>query len=158
MSYLSDLLRPDQIQLNLHGTEKTTVLQEMVNLVPEIQNDPAQKEALLKALLDREKLHTTGVGDAIALPHTRTPMGGVLKRPLIAFGRQIKGVPYGALDNKPVEFLFLLASPNLTDHLAMLARLSRVLRDPKVKKGLSEAIVPADIIKTIDEGEQRGSK
>jgi mannitol/fructose-specific phosphotransferase system IIA component (Ntr-type) len=158
MSYLSDLLRGDQIQLELRGAEKTAVLREMVELVPEIKNDSTQKDVLLKALLDRERLHTTGVGDGIALPHTRTPLGGFLKRPLIAFGRHTQGVPYGSLDNKPVQLLFLLASPNLTDHLAMLARLSRVLRDAKVRKGLTDARTPGEIIRTIDEGEQRGAK
>jgi len=158
MSYLSDLLRIDQIQLGLRGTEKIAVLREMVELVPELKTDTSQKESLLKALLDREKLHTTGVGDGIALPHTRTPLGGVLKRPLIAFGRHSQGIPYGALDNKPVQLLFLLASPNLTDHLAMLARLSRVLRDVKVRKSLLEVQAAQEIIKIIDEAEQRGAK
>jgi mannitol/fructose-specific phosphotransferase system IIA component (Ntr-type) len=158
MSYLSELIRIEQIRLDLRGAEKVGVLREMVELVPEIRADEAQKEAFLKALLDREKLHTTGVGDGIALPHTRTPIGGVLKRPLIAFGRHLPGIAYGALDNKAVTLFFLLASPNLTDHLAMLARLSRVLRDSKVKKSLLDAINPGEVITIIHEAEQRVSK
>src|SRR5262245_10270662 len=116
MSYLSELLRLEQIQLQLNGRDKTAVLRELVALVPESRNDRAQQEGFLQSLLDREKLHTTGIGEGIALPHTRNPLGGLLKRSLLVFGRHPAGIPYGALDNKPVQLFFLLASPNLTDH------------------------------------------
>jgi len=158
MSYLSDLLRVDQINLDLRAPDKPGVLQELVEMVPELKGDSGQKEIFFKALLDREKLHTTGVGEGIAMPHTRLPVGGFLKRPLLIFGRSVAGLEFGALDQKPVHLLFLLASPNLTDHLAMLARLSRVLRDPKVRKGLSDARMPSEIISLIDEGESRVTK
>jgi mannitol/fructose-specific phosphotransferase system IIA component (Ntr-type) len=158
MSYLSDLLRPDQIHLKLAAPDKPGVLRELVALVPEIRTEKSQQDSFLDALLEREKMHTTAIGDGIALPHARNPLAGVLKRPLLLFGRHISGVPFGAIDNKPVRLLFLLASPNLTDHLTMLARLSRVLRDIKLRDSLLVTHQPPDIIQLISEAEQRTVK
>lgn len=155
MSYLSELLRIEQIQLQLKGTDKTAVLQELVALVPEVRDAPAQRDAFLQALIEREKLHTTGIGEGIALPHARNPLGGLLKRPLLVFGRHAPGVAFGSLDNKPVHLLFLLASPNLTDHLAMLARISRVLRDPALKTGLLAAQRREEVVPLVKEAEKR---
>jgi mannitol/fructose-specific phosphotransferase system IIA component (Ntr-type) len=158
MSYLSDLLRLEQIQLKLVAADKPGVLRELVTLVPETRSEVAQQESFLAALLEREKLHTTATGDGIALPHARNPLGGVLKRPLLVFGRHETGVPFGALDNKPVRIFFLLASPNLTDHLTMLARLSRVLRDQTLRAGLLSASRPEEISTFIADAEQRTIK
>jgi len=158
MSYLSELLKIEQIQLRLKGADKTAVLQELVALVPEVRNEPAQRDAFLQSLLEREKLHTTGIGDGIALPHARNPMGGLLKRPLLVFGRHMPGIQYGSLDNKPVQLLFLLASSNLTDHLAMLARISRVLRDQQLRARLMSASRPEEVPPLLSEAEQRTLK
>jgi mannitol/fructose-specific phosphotransferase system IIA component (Ntr-type) len=158
MSYLSDLLRIEQIQLQLRGADKAATLRELVGLVPELRGDSTQSEAFLQSLIERERMHTTGIGDGIALPHARTPAGGVLKRPLLVFGRHSSGVPYDAVDRKPVHLFFLLGSPNLTDHLAMLSKLSRVLRDPIVRSGLLEAEAAEEIVRVIDRGESRTVK
>ena len=158
MSYLSDLLRLEQVQLKLEGVDKPGVLRDLVKLVPEIRSEPAHQESFIVALLEREKMHTTAVGDGIAFPHARNPLSGVLKRPLLVFGRHSKGVVFGALDNKPVQMLFLLASPNLTDHLTMLARLSRVMRDQQLRAGLMSTARPEDVIKMIAEAEARTIK
>jgi mannitol/fructose-specific phosphotransferase system IIA component (Ntr-type) len=155
MSYLSELLRIEQIQLQLKGSDKTAVLRELVALVPEIRDQPSQQDAFLQALLEREKLHTTGIGDGIALPHARNPLAGILKRSLLVFGRHTPGIPYGSLDNKPVQLLFLLASPNLTEHLAMLARISRVLRDQQLKAALMKVTQSKDVPLLIAETENR---
>ena len=158
MSYLSDLLRLEQVQLKLEGADKPGVLRELVKLVPEVRSEPAHQESFITALLEREKMHTTAVGDGIAFPHARNPLGGVLKRPLLVFGRHSKGVAFGALDNKPVQLLFLLASPNLTDHLTMLARLSRVMRDQQLRSGLMAVARAEEVIKMIAEAEARTIK
>lgn len=155
MSSLSDLLRVEQIHLQLRGSDKPAVLKELVALTPELRSDPSQQEAFLQSLLERERLHTTGIGDGIALPHARNPMGGLLKRSLLTFGRHAPGIPFGALDGKPVQLLFLLASPTLTEHLAVLARISRVLRDSKLRGELLTLARPDDVIRAVKEAEQR---
>jgi mannitol/fructose-specific phosphotransferase system IIA component (Ntr-type) len=158
MSYLSELLRVEQIQLDLRGVDKPAVLKELVELVPEIRKEPGHQELFLHALLERERLHTTATGDGIALPHARNAMGGLLKRSILIFGRHAAGVPFGALDNKPVQVLFLIASPNLTDHLAMLSRLSRVLRDVKLRSALLTVKTAQEILRSVEEAEQRTAK
>lgn len=158
MSYLSELLRPEQIQLDLRGADKAGVLKELVGLVPEVRKEPGHEELFLHALLERERLHTTAIGDGIALPHARNPMGGLLKRSVLVFGRHAAGVSFGAIDNKPVQMLFLIASPNLTDHLAMLSRLSRVLRDLKLRSALLAARNPQEVLGSMEEAEKRTAK
>ena len=158
MSYLSELLRLEQIRLDLRGTDKSAVLKELVAVIPEIRKEPSHQELFLHALLERERLHTTATGDGVALPHARNPLTGFLKRPILVFGRHPAGVPFGALDNIPVHLLFLIAAPSLTDHLAMLARLSRVLRDGKLRSGLLEAKTPEDVVRQVQEAEQRNAK
>ena len=158
MSYLSELLRVEQIQLGLRGADKSAVLKELVELVPEVRKEPGHQELFLHALLERERLHTTAIGDGIALPHARNPMGGLLKRSVLIFGRHGTGVPFGAIDNKPVQILFLIAAPGLTDHLAMLSRLSRVLRDAKLREALLSAKAPQDILRSMQEAESRTAK
>jgi mannitol/fructose-specific phosphotransferase system IIA component (Ntr-type) len=158
MVSLSDLLRLDQIQLNLQGADKASVLRELVEAVPELRDEPAQRDVFLQALLDREKLHTTAIGEGIALPHARNPLGGLLKKPLIVFGRHLSGVSFGALDNNPVHLLFLIASPDLTDHLAILARISRVLRDQKLRGELMGVMKNEEVIRLMKEAEQRLGK
>ncbi|HEV8544418.1 MAG TPA: PTS sugar transporter subunit IIA [Verrucomicrobiae bacterium] len=155
MASISELLRPEQIQLTLRGGDKSSVLRELVELAPELRDEPAQREVFLNSLLEREKLHTTAIGDGIALPHTRNPLGGLLKRSLIVFGRHAQGIPFAALDNKPVQLFFLIASTNLTEHLGVLARISRVLRDAKLRNELISAALPAQVISSIRETEQR---
>lgn len=158
MSYLSGLLRLDQVQLELCGPDKTSVLRELVELVPELRDEPSQRESFLQALLERERLHTTAIGEGIALPHARNPMGGLLKRPLLIFGRHARGVDFASMDNRPVQLFFLLASPQLTDHLAMLARLSRVLRDTKLRASLLAVRRKEEIAQLLDEAELRTIK
>ena len=158
MLSLSDLLRLDQIQLNLQGADKPSVLRELVEVVRELRDEPVQREIFLQALLDREKLHTTAIGEGIALPHARNPLGGLLKKPLIVFGRHLSGVPFDALDGNPVQLFFLIASPDLTDHLAILARISRVIRDQKLRGELMAAMTNEEVIRSMKEAEQRLAK
>lgn len=155
MANISDLLHPDQIQLSLHGTDKAAVLRELVDLLPEIRDDTAQRDAFLQALIERERLHTTAIGDGIALPHARNPLGGLLKRSVVVFGRHTKGIPFGALDNKPVQLLFLIASPNLAEHLNVLARISRVLRDQNLRADLLTTTEPLQVISAVRQTEER---
>ena len=158
MSYLSELLRTEQIQLDLRGTDKSSVLKELVALVPEIRKEPSHQELFLHSLLERERLHTTATGEGVALPHARNPLAGILKRSLLIFGRHSTGIPFGALDNKPVQLLFLIAAPSLTDHLAMLARLSRVLRDAQLRAGLLEVSRAEEMARLMQDAEQRNAK
>jgi mannitol/fructose-specific phosphotransferase system IIA component (Ntr-type) len=73
--------------------------------------------------------------------------------PLLVFGRHKEGINYGALDGIPARLFFLIVAPNVTEHLAILARLSRVLRVPKLRKGLLVADSPERVISLVREAE-----
>jgi mannitol/fructose-specific phosphotransferase system IIA component (Ntr-type) len=150
---LADLLRPDSIQLNLTGKKRDDILDELVGLIPEIKSDPAARATLLRALKEREQLHSTSIGDGIAIPHARNALVGLVQRPVIAFGRQPEGVNYGALDGEPTKMFFLIISPTVTQHLGILARLSRVLRNPMLRKKLLQVETPQRVVTLLRDAE-----
>jgi len=150
---LSDLLRNGAINWRLTGGKRDAILEELVALVPEIKDNPTAIATLLKALKEREQLHSTSIGDGIAIPHARNALVGLVEKPVIAFARHPEGVNYGALDGEPTKLFFLIISPNVTQHLGILARLSRLLRNPALRKNLLLADQPAKVITTIREAE-----
>jgi mannitol/fructose-specific phosphotransferase system IIA component (Ntr-type) len=153
---LSDLLSLSNINLNLASNDREAVLAELVNQIPVLTKQPEARDTLLRALQERERLHSTGIGDGIALPHARNAMVGLVSEPILVFARHAKGIPFGAIDNIPARIFFLLVAPNVTTHLGMLARLSRILRDPKMRQNLLLAETPKKIVQTIRDAEKAG--
>jgi mannitol/fructose-specific phosphotransferase system IIA component (Ntr-type) len=133
---VSQLILPTSINLNLKSTDREGVLEELVNQVAAIAKQPEARQTLLRALHERERLYSTGIGDGVALPHARNALVGLVDKPVIVFGRCAQGIPFGAIDGAPSKLFFLLVAPTVTEHLAMLARLSRLLREPKLRQEL----------------------
>ena len=152
---LSDLLSPATIELHLVSKTKEALLAELVERVPELQGQPEAKLKLHRALLEREQLHSTGVGDGIALPHARNALVGLVNQPCLVFGRTTHGMDYGAIDRLPTRLFFLLVAPSVTQHLGMLARISRLLRDATLRQGLLAAHRTEEVIQIIREAEKR---
>lgn len=102
-------------------------------------------ETILDALLEREMLGSTGIGDGVAIPHAR--LHGIVDEPLLVFGRSREGIYFNSLDDQNVHLLFLLVSSDadVGNHLRTLARISRIFKDPCVRKGLLTAPDPASI-------------
>jgi mannitol/fructose-specific phosphotransferase system IIA component (Ntr-type) len=152
---LSELLSPARINLNLESNDREAVLEELVNQIPELADQPESRQTLLRALHEREQLHSTGIGDGVALPHARNALVGLVDHPLLVFGRHQSGIPYGAIDDAPARVFFLLIAPTVTQHLAILARLGRVLREPKLRQGLLAAEKPEQVIELIRQAEEK---
>ena len=152
---LSDLLSPATINLGLKSSSRDAVLEELVNQIPQLSGQPDQRQTLLKALLEREQLHTTGIGDGVALPHARNALVGLLDEPVIVFGRHPRGIDFGAIDHLPARLFFLLVAPTVTQHLAVLARVSRVIRDAQLRQRLLTAESPDQALGAIREIEQK---
>ena len=150
---LSELLPPAAINLALTSADRDSVLSELVNQVPPLARQPDARQTLLRALREREQLHSTGIGDGIALPHSRNALVGLVDQPIIVFGRHATGIPYDALDRVPARMFFLVVAPTVTQHLAVLARLTRLLRDPKLRQSLLRAEQPTQVIALIREAE-----
>jgi mannitol/fructose-specific phosphotransferase system IIA component (Ntr-type) len=152
---ISELLSPTAINLNLQGADRDAVLAELVNQIPELADQPEGRETLLKALQEREQLHSTGIGDGVALPHARNALVSLVNHSIIVFGRHAEGIPYGAIDNVPARLFFLLIAPTVTQHLAILARLSRLLRDPRLLQKLRVVDRREKAIEMLKEAEEK---
>ena len=152
---LSELLSPETINLNLKSADRKSVLGELADQIPQLAGQPAARQVLLRALEEREELHSTGIGDGIALPHARNALVGLVDEAVIVFGRHPTGIPYGAIDRVPARLFFLLIAPTVTQHLSILARLSRLLRDSRLRQNLLTADRPENVIALIREAEAK---
>ena len=128
---LVEALQAGGIFYRIGGTEKESVLRAVVETLrlPE----EVDREFLLRVLLARETLESTGIGDGIAIPHVRNPVVLHVARPLITLCFLEQAVEFGALDGKPVSIVFSLISPTVRAHLRLLSRLSFALQDPRFK-------------------------
>ena len=123
---IADLLGPGQVVAKLRATSKKQALQNLARRAAEITGQ--SEDAIFKALDKREKLGTTGVGNGIAIPHGKLPN---LDRIYGLFARLEHPIDFDAIDERPVDLIFLLLAPEASgaDHLKALARASRLLRD-----------------------------
>jgi PTS system nitrogen regulatory IIA component len=137
MPTIRDLLQDDLIIEEIEAIEKQGVLREFARLLKS-RNRVDSEEELLRALLERESLGSTGIGDGVAIPHGKLSMGSEM---IVAFGRSSKGVDFQSLDAKPVYLFFLLVTPEDRpgDHLKALARISRILKNPVLRESLKTA-------------------
>ena len=152
---LASLLSPASIKLPMASRQRDESLAELVDQIPEIAGHLDARQALLRALKEREELHSTGIGDGVALPHARNALVGLVDHPILVFGRHAEGIPFGAIDGAPARLFFLLVAPTVTQHLAMLARISRILRDSKLRLALLAAKSAEEIINLIREAEAK---
>lgn len=137
--HVGDFIEAGGVILTLGGQRRDEVLRELVEHMAVLSGRPAEQSLLLAALKEREDLCSTGVGDGVALPHARNALVGLVDRPVIVFGRKAEGLPFGSIDGSLVRLFFLVVAPNVTLHLRVLARLSRLLRNPHVRQSLLTA-------------------
>lgn len=123
---IADLLSPEAIIPALRVTSKKQALQELARRAADITRESERE--IFQVLLERERLGTTGVGGGIAIPHGKLPG---LKRLYGVFARLDRPIDFEAIDEQPVDLVFLLLAPGTAgaDHLKALARVSRLLRD-----------------------------
>lgn len=134
MAEMSELLTPERIALDLKPTSKRQLLKELARLVS--KGEALDPDRVLEALLERERLGTTAIGEGIAIPHAKIKD---LDHLVGAFVRLAEAVDFEAVDEVPVDLVFLLLAPESTssaEHLKALARLARLLRDPEVRARL----------------------
>ena len=123
---IADILTPQSIVPKLSATSKKQVLQELAKRAATVTG--LKDRFIFDALLQRERLGTTGVGHGIAIPHGK--LEGIDKL-FGLFARLERPVDFDAIDEQPVDLLFLLLAPEIAgaDHLKALARVSRLLRN-----------------------------
>lgn len=152
--FIPRLLRADQVLLRLNAHDRDDVIRELVTSIDALRGNPAESERLLNAVLERERMHSTGVGEGVALPHARNQQGTLLREPVMVFGRHDKGIQFGAVDNKPVNLFVLISAPTLTQHLHMLAVLSRLFRQSALRQELLKAATAIRVIDLLSEAER----
>ncbi len=131
-----DLISPQAILPNLKAGNKKQALQEMARKASELTGQ--HERAIFDVLLERERLGTTGVGHGIAIPHGKLSS---LDRVHGVFARLERPIDFDAIDEQPVDLIFLLLAPEQAgaDHLKALARVSRLLRDQSMCEKLRGA-------------------
>jgi PTS system nitrogen regulatory IIA component len=133
---ISDLLKPEAVISGLKASSKKQALQELAKHAAQITG--VNDRRIFETLLERERLGTTGVGNGIAIPHGKL---SDFKRLYGVFARMDKPIDFDAIDEQPVDLIFLLLAPEGAgaDHLKALARVSRLLRDASVCEKLRGA-------------------
>ncbi len=133
---ISDLLQPEAVISGLKASSKKQALQELAKHAARITGVNDRK--IFETLLERERLGTTGVGNGIAIPHGKL---ADFKKLYGVFARLDKPIDFDAIDEQPVDLIFLLLAPEGAgaDHLKALARVSRLLRDVTVCEKLRGA-------------------
>ncbi len=125
---ISEILTQDMVVPALAGRDKEGVVREMAAHLCQHHNAlGVGEDAVVKALLERERLGSTGVGEGVAIPHAKIPG---LSSLVAAFGRVPHGVPFDAIDQQPVKLVCVLLVPENSAgaHLKALARISRLLK------------------------------
>jgi PTS system nitrogen regulatory IIA component len=122
----ADLITSDCVLANLKASNKKQVLQELARKAAKLTG--LNENAIFETLAERERLGTTGIGHGIAIPHGKLPG---LDRVYGVFAKLDRPVDFDAIDDQPVDLIFLLLAPANcgADHLKALAKVSRMLRD-----------------------------
>ncbi len=148
---LGDVLTESLIKVPLDKFSKDDIISELIDLFVPTEK-LINKDNVLKAVLDREKIMSTGIGNAVAIPHGKSPDSPVLT---VSMGVTQKDVDFDSLDGKPVRIIFMLVGPEkpASDHIKMLSRISRLCNQTAFRKKIIESDSPAEILKMIRDEE-----
>jgi PTS system nitrogen regulatory IIA component len=148
---ISDVLHKGSILPNIASVDKKGVLEELSQPVAHLAGIPADE--LVRVLLERERLGSTGIGGGIGIPHGKLKK---IDKLVLGFGLSRRGVDFDSIDGKPTHIFFLLVTPeNSTGlHLKLLARISRILKNEPFKAKLMVAENVDDIYSIITEEDE----
>ncbi len=146
-----DVLHENAIIIDLKSTRKLEVINELAAPVARLTG--VDQDMLVKVLMEREHLGSTGIGGGIGIPHGKLKE---LNEPVLAFGLSRQGVDFESMDGRPTHIFFLLLTPDDSAglHLKLLASISKLLKQEPIKEQLMLATTPADVIKIIEAAEQ----
>ncbi len=145
---LSKFCDENLISFELKATSKEEVIEELVELA---SGSPLVKDHdnLLKDIIHRENMVTTGIGYGVAFPHAKTK---ATKGIVISFGRSEQGIDFEAMDKKPVHVFFLIAAPEdaIGAHLNVMARLSYIMKSEENRQKLMTVNSPGELLTILD--------
>jgi PTS system fructose-specific IIC component len=143
-----DYIDERTIVLDIEDTDRDTVIRRLAELMKSTGR-VLDADAVVQAALDRELISTTGIGEGIAIPHAKSDGA---TEPVLAFARSQAGVDWHSLDEAPAHLIFMIAVPEAaagTEHLKVLAQLSRSLMKPSFRAAIETAATPADILSAL---------
>jgi len=150
---LSDILNQNHVIPDLKAQDKKGVLAELVDVI--VSSDPTlDKNSLVKVLLERERLGSTGIGDGVAIPHGKFQG---LKHPIISFGRSRKGLDFDAMDGEAVFLFFLLVAPedSASIHLKALAKIAKIIKSRSFRNVLMQVPTREEVYQTIIQNDEQ---
>lgn len=147
-----DILEEKCVALDVDISGKSELVSKLVDVL-EAAGVVTDREEVVRRVLDREKLMSTGIGGGVAIPHAQCRGAGRLA---IALARTKDGIDFDALDGKPVRLFFLIIGPEEKGgYVRILARISRLLYTGDLQKSLYRAETPRQAIETLKKEEQR---
>jgi PTS system nitrogen regulatory IIA component len=149
---LSDILEEKNVIPDLKAKDKRGVLEELVETI--VRNDPSlDKSSLVKVLLERERLGSTGIGDGVAIPHGK--FHG-LRTPIVSFGRSRKGLDFETMDGEPAFLFFLLVAPenSASIHLKALAKIAKILKSSSFREALIKFPTKEELYRAIIQNDE----
>ncbi len=152
---IMDFVNRKAVTVNLKSNDKEGVIRELVDFIIKTgEVKPKDKESLVKVLLDRELLGSTGIGQGIGIPHGKSQK---IKKLIGAVGISKEGVNFDSLDGEPAYIFFLLLAPQESagPHLKALARISRLLKDKYFQDVLKNAKTEKELINFIIREDQK---
>ena len=149
---ITDYMSEDLISLKLKSKNKDDVLMELADLIAVSPEVHKEENVIYKALIEREKLGSTGIGKGVAIPHAKTDAADRLT---IAFGISKEKIDFKSLDIENVNIFFVFASPMKDSqvYLKVLARISRLIREEEFRNELLACKTPAEVIECINKKE-----
>ncbi|WP_061909267.1 PTS fructose transporter subunit IIABC [Streptococcus cristatus] len=153
---IQDLLRKDVMLLDLQATEKTAVIEEMIKSLVD-HGYVTDFETFKEGILAREALTSTGLGERIAMPHSKN---SAVKEATVLFAKSNKGVDYESLDGQPTDLFFMIAAPEGANdtHLAALAELSQYLMKDGFADKLRKVSSPDEVIALFDQASEKAAE
>jgi PTS system nitrogen regulatory IIA component len=150
---ITELMNKDLIIPMLVAKTKKEALKELADCVVKKESKVDSAE-LLRVLLEREELGSTGIGDGIAIPHGKIK---TIENLIVSFGRSLDGVDFQSMDGKPTHIIFLLIAPENSAgiHLKALARISRLLKDSAFRRNIMEATTSQEIYDIIAQEDEK---
>lgn len=148
---ITDILSEKVIVTNLPGTTKNDILNAMIELAAK-SDRVIDKERMRSAILEREKIMSTGVGSGFAIPHGKTD---AVQDIVAAFAITEQPIDYQSLDDQPVRIVFLLVGKDnsVGPHIKLLSRISRLMNKEDFRKKLLEAKSPSEILQIFKQEE-----
>jgi mannitol/fructose-specific phosphotransferase system IIA component (Ntr-type) len=152
---LNEILKPESVIVFLEAGTKEQIIRQLVDVLP-LDGGAASKDDVLRAVLERESVMSTGIGRGVAIPHAKCEgLDGILA----AAGIAEEPLPFEAIDGKPVKVFFLIVSdPRTTSpHIRVLSRISRILNDKAHREALEQAKTVDDVLRALEVPEESGS-